>query len=425
MSAPDRSASSTTASTCPQCGTAAGPGARFCRACGADLGDAPTADLSNPPTGDPPAPVAPVAPLPDTARLPDTTAAVSAADSAPGAPRMRRSLRRRLLLLAAVVLVLGLVVGIVSVIQSTRYSPDRPVRAFFAAMQAHDGARLAQLSHCESSPLCASGALDTGYQAPEQVEITGVQYGAALPDDQTRRPDRGRAVVTVRYRLAGAVHTDRVSLSRAGTGLFRDWAIDTPPGAWLDVVSPRVAQARLAGASVDTVAQPSTGRSTDGAVWALPGVYTLSAVADPLFDAPPATLTVTGADRQSAQLAVTLKPSVLPAVDRQVRTRIDACARQADMDPTVDGGGCPMEYSSSFAFTRNVRWSVTKYPTLEIRLTDDGPQVHTTVPGTATIRYQWTTDVLEPREWSADTGSSPITVSGRVELVAGVPTWRE
>jgi hypothetical protein len=336
---------------------------------------------------------------------------------------MRRRLRRRLLLLAAGALVLVVVASVVSVIQSTRYSPDRPVLAFFAAMQARDGARLAQLSHCESSPLCAAGALDTGYQPPEQVEITGVQYGEA--DEQTRRPNHSRAVVSVRYRLAGAVHEDRVSLDRADFGLFRDWSIGTPPGAWLDVVSPRVAQARLAGATVATVPEPGTGRSTDGAVWALPGVYTLQAVADPLFDAAPSTVTVTGADRQSDELAVALKPTVLPAVDRQVRARIDACAEQDDMRPTVAAGGCPMRYSSNFAFTRKVRWSITKYPTLEIRLTDAGPQVHTTTAGAATVRYQWTTGVLEPREWTTDSETTEITIGGRVELVDGTPTWRE
>jgi hypothetical protein len=324
-------------------------------------------------------------------------------------------------------MVLVVVVSVVSAIQSTVYSPDRPVREFFAAMQAHDGARLAELSHCESSPLCTAGALTSGYQAPEQLQIVGVEYGAALSDDQTRRPDRSHAVVTVRYRLAGTTHEGRVSLERAGFGLFRDWSIDTPPGAWLDVVSPRVARAQLAGATVSTVKQAGTGATSQGAVWALPGVYTLTAVPDPLYDARPGSVTVTGADRQAAEPQVSLKATVLDEVDRQVRSRIDQCARQSDMRPDVDtgspGGGCPFEYASTFTFVRNVRWKIDRYPDLEIRLADDGPQVHTTRPGKATITYEWTTGVLEPRDWNTEKATSDITVSGPVELVDGRPTW--
>ena len=406
---------------CPRCGAAARPGARFCRTCGTNLVDpAPDGDLAPEPVVPASAPVP--APLPEVS----TTAA---ADSAPSSPWMRRLLRRRLLLGGVVALVLVVVVSVVAVIQSTFYAPDRPVRAFFAAMQERDGARLAELSHCESSPLCTAGGLTSGYQAPEQLEIVGVEYGAALPDDQTRRPDRSHAVVTVRYQLAGAVHEDRVSLDRADFGLFRDWSINTPPGAWLDVVSPYAATAQLAGATVSTVKQAGTGTNTKGAVWALPGVYTLTAVPDPLYDVQPGSVTVTGADRQAAEPTVSLKVNILEEVDHQVRARVDECARQADMRPTVDtgspaGGGCPFQHSSKFTFIRNVRWTVDRYPDLEIRLADSGPQVHTTKPGQATITYEWTRGVLEPRDWTTESAASEITVSGPVELVDGKPLWR-
>lgn len=356
----------------------------------------------------------------------------TAADSAPTSPWMRRLLRRRLLLVGIGALVLLVVVSVVSVIQSTFYTPDRPVREFFAAMQARDGARLAELSHCESSPLCAAGALAQGYTPPELLDIVNVAYGGALPDDPTRRPDRSHAVVTVRYRLAGAEHEDGVSLERANFGLFRDWAINTPPGAWLDVVSPHVARAQLAGASVPTVNQAGAGAHTTGAVWALPGVYTLTAAADPLYDTTPVTVTVTGADRQHAEPAVSLKIGILEDVDQQVRARIDACAEQDDMRPDVDtgstgpgAGGCPFQHSSRYAFTRDVRWTVERYPKLEIRVGDDGPELHTTKPGKARITYEWTTGVLEPRDWTTESAISEITVSGRVEMVDGKPTWRD
>jgi hypothetical protein len=261
------------------------------------------------------------------------------------------------------------------------------------------------------------------------VQIVSVQYGGALPDDQTRRPDRSHAVVNVRYRIGGAVHDGRVSVQRSGLGLFRDWEIDSPPGALLDVVSPNTDRAQLAGAAVPTVKQAGTGANTSGAVWALPGTYTLTAAPNPLFDVTPVTVIVAGGDRQQAEPPVTLKPAVLAAVDRQVHDRIDACAKQDNMQPDVDpgalgGGSCPMRYNTSYTFTRQIKWTIDRYPALEIRIGDDGPQVHTTTAGKATINYQWTTGILEPRTWHTETDTTEITVSGPVELVDGKPTWK-
>jgi hypothetical protein len=408
MSSPDPAITAAAAAACPGCGTAARPGARFCRSCGQPLPEpaTPTSETTEPPA------------------VPSSPAA----DTAPDSPAQRRVLRRRLIIAGVVVLVLLAAYTAVAAMQNTVAGPDGPVKDLFAALADRDGGRLGELAGCGAAPLCQPAALRTGYRPPEQVSILGVTYGDPLRGDQTRRPNKNRATVQVRYQLAGAAHEDTVGLQRDSGGLVRAWRITKPPGGLLDILSTTVPTARLAGAQVITVTAPADGLRTDGAVWAPPGIYTLAAVDTPLVGAVPITVTVAGdMGRQRLTLDVAVKPDAAAEVDRQVHARIDACAQQSDLRPDVGHAAlsnCPFEYPTQYTAVRDVHWTIVDYPRIELRKSDDGTvTVHTQKPGHATVTFSYSLDVLEPRRWTPVDGTTDITVSGAVTSDGEKITW--
>src|SRR5262249_6529841 len=125
-------------------------------------------------------------------------------------------------------------------------------------------------------------------------QVLGVDYGAAAPDDPTRRPNHNRAGVRVRYEVGGVTYDDVVGGSRPGSGLLRPWEISGPPGGDGQGVSASLPTARIAGATVKTVA-PSPGLPQRvGAIFLPPGVYAVTGTQSALWESTPVRLTVAG-----------------------------------------------------------------------------------------------------------------------------------
>ncbi|SCL12793.1 hypothetical protein GA0070616_0020 [Micromonospora nigra] len=392
---------------CPRCSAPARPGARFCRACGAEL-----------------SPAAALIPAP----RPPANGDQVVTDPPPSARRRRwwppgRRLRLAIAGGLGVILLAGYAV---TSLVAAGNGPDDQVREVFAALADRDGGRLAELAGCAGGPLCHPAALRTGYQPPDQVEILTVAYGDPAAGDSTRRPNRNRATVSVRYRVDGQAHDQAVTLIRDGRGLSRSWRVVTPPGALVDVLSATVATARLAGGEVPTVREATAGDRRDGAVWAPPGIYTLAAVETPLVAARPSTVVIAG-ERQAVTVNVAVRPEVVDVVTRQIRERVDACAAQPTLQPDTGTGplsNCPMRAETRYSFTRGARWTVLGYPRVELRQADDGAvTVHTVAPGRARADYSYTLDVIEPRTWTATATTVDISVSGTVSVAGGRITW--
>ncbi|MFE0532027.1 hypothetical protein ACFW0V_30940 [Micromonospora parva] len=393
--------------SCPRCSATARPGARFCRTCGAELSSVA------------------VVPAP---RRPADGDQVATDHPAP-IPRRRRwwPAGRRLPLAFAGGLVLVLLAGYgVTTLLGAVNGPDDRVRALFDALADRDGGRLGDLAGCAGAVMCQPDALRQGYQPPEQVEIGAVTYGDPASSDTTRRPNRNRATVAVRYQVDGQQHDQAVTLIREGAGLVRTWRVVTPPGALVDVISGTVATARLGGGEVATVREATTGDRRDGAVWAPPGVYTLAAMETPLVAARPSTVAVAG-ERQAVTVNVAVRSEVVDVVTGQIRARIDACAAQLTLQPDTGSGplsNCPMRVNSRYSFTRDARWTVLEYPRVELRQTDDGAVVvHTATPGRARADYAYTLDVIEPKSWTATATTVDVTVSGPVDVDGGRIVW--
>lgn len=412
------------AGRCPACGAAPKAGARFCRTCGGTLPAEDTATSAGLPSGeaDPQVRTSALPQMRTRANLGVRLRVVRAAVG-PTLRRWARSRRVRLVVGGGLVLVLVVAVGLVVFLRSVN-PPDGPVRDFFAALAARDAAKVDQLTECRPASMCGADALRSGYEPPTGVKILEVTYGE--PDKTTRRPNKGRATVRVSYELAGATHTDIATLSRTGSGLVRHWLILHPPGGWLDIVSTTVPTAKLGGATVDTVTAASFGRDS-GSVYAWPGKWTLAAKETPLVAAVPTTVTVAGGGSQQLTLDVSVRPEVASEVERQIRTRIDTCATKDALRPNAGGGilsNCPFSATTSYVYTKDIRWTIVDYPKIEIKKNDDGSvKVRTVTPGHARVDYQVSTDVLEPRRWTPASDTRDIKISGAVSVDNGSIVW--
>jgi hypothetical protein len=367
------------------------------------------------------------------ARSPGTAILLPAGEPPTGPFAHRRPRRGRLLAVAAGLAGAVVAAAVIALPNADAGPPQQPVQALFAALTAHNGDALNHLVTCAPDPLCTGRGLATGYQPPRDLRIRAVLDGHATPTLQAS----DHAVVQVRYQVAGTDHDTDIGLTRVAHGLFgHRWRITRPPGGSITLRSPALSQVHLAGADLtlttpnDTTAPDQT--ATANRIWAPPGVYTATAVPDPLLTTAPVTITVTGTtDPAETTLPATVQPALTADIDRQVHARIDQCAAQHTMHPNLDPANpaaqrCPITHDSPYTITTQPTWRVDTYPHLTLHPAADGTlQVQTTTAGQASITYSWTTDILEPRRWTPTTATEPITIAGQVTLDHTTPTWTD
>jgi hypothetical protein len=330
-------------------------------------------------------------------------------------------------------LLLALACGGYVAIQNTWYTPDQPVRALFAALAAKDGAALAGLGECIA--VCQAGGMSQGYEPPTRFQVVGVSYGGAAPDDPTRRPNHNRAGVRVRYQVSGVTYDDIVGVSRPGSGLLRPWEISGPPGGYVQVVSTGLPTAKIAAATVKAIVPGPDLPRRVGAVFVPPGVYTVSGTQSVLWESAPVRLVIAGdLNRFSdgagnrVELDLSVKPTVVDEVRRQIRERIDRCAAVPSFRPITDPSAilpnCPFSADDKYTTTQDLRWTIIDYPQIELRLDDDhSVTVHTVTPGHARLSYSYTLNVVEPRTWTPTSQTVAVVPAGEVTEDSGNVVW--
>jgi hypothetical protein len=227
--------------------------------------------------------------------------------------------------------------------------------------------------------------------------------------------------VRIRYTI-GADRAETSLLVERDPGLvFRGWSIVAGATGYLDVVAEDVASAQVAGATVSTIPVPRGGGGRTGAHQAMLGAYTVTPGEHPLYTAPPVVVTLAGDLRgarvTSVALELAVKPEVGAEVDKQVRARLDECARELDFAPRR----CPFAYQKVLYKPADPRWRIDSYPKLSIypseRVTPTKAplEVRTVEPGKATVTY--TSDGVP------QTATVDVTVRGVVSVEAGKITW--
>jgi hypothetical protein len=306
---------------------------------------------------------------------------------------------------AAVIIAAGTVVYFV---QDRWFSPEDPARELFAALEAGDGPAVAALLEVdpETHPLLASGALDTGYEAPTGFEVVSVEHdvktkitpagdgiGVRLVEDYTQRPDMEHARVTVSYQLGGETFTKELDAVREAGGWFRPWSLNPAPLVTTIIPSASVdGSFQLAG-----IVTTELGTVQDGlydapvSLLALPGVYTVAAQGNALYEGVEETVTVPLGVEETARATTTLRPDAIEGVTAAVQSHIDECAQT---------GGAPApecgfrEDSGWLSLIRGTpQWDVLSYPEVEVSASsgDDTEwplEVRTATPGAATITYE-------------------------------------
>jgi hypothetical protein len=367
-------------------------------------------ELSTPRPQDLPPPAGPPPPPPSVAsRLATALVEGGRAGARAGLRQYRRTPpRRRLIALAVVVVVLITVPATVSIIQRVAYAPEEPVAGLVKAFNDRNIARAAELAGC-TSRLCRPDALRTGYEPPTGMSIADISV------------DGDAASVLIRYTVGGVRKETSLLVERDPGLVFRGWSIVAGATGYLDVVAEDVASAQVAGATVSTIPVPRGGGGRTGAHEALLGAYTVTPGEHPLYTAQPVTVTMAGELRgvrvTSVALELTVKPEVGAEVDKQVRARLDECARELEFVPR----DCPFEYQKVLYKPADPRWRIDAYPKLEIypsdrvTLTKAPLDVRTVEPGKATITY--TSDGVP------QTATVDVTVRGVVSVEAGKITW--
>jgi hypothetical protein len=329
----------------------------------------------------------------------------------------RRRPRRFVIIVAAAVVVLVTFGLVVLTNTGDSQEPEQQVREMFAALTARDGARLAHVLDCQSSPLCAATGITTGYEPPEDVQLHGRQ-----------RDGGDRIQVLVQYRLNSVSLNTAVEVSRYRSGMFgHEWHITKAPGGRIQLHSQHWKRARLASIEVPISSDPAAPNA--GKLWAPPGIYAATTAGDALFEPATAAITVTGReDPEPATLPTAFKSGVADEVQRQIRARIDKCATDPQMRPAADPAAvlndCPFGHYTKYTFTRSPKWTISQYPSVELNIKDDtSVTVHTTTPGKAQISYDYSFDIIEPRTWHPFTATEDITVAGTVTLDSGAVAW--
>jgi hypothetical protein len=165
-------------------------------------------------------------------------------------------------------------------------------------------------------------------------------------------------------------------------------------------------------------------------LWAPPGRYTVTTAGDLLVNPVRIDFTVTGPpDPQPVELQPTLRPGLHEEINRQIRDHIDQCAAQRTFQPAVGqsviGSRCPFTCSSPYTITDRPQWIVKSYPTITLQLQPDGTvPVTTTAPGRITLTYRWSFDIIEPRTWTTETITEPLTIGGHAAITDNTVAWK-
>lgn len=397
------------ASACPRCGGTVAPSARRCPHCDAALagraGD--RVQLSTPRPTDLGS-FTPPPPPPSTAQKAAEGLVEGTRTGVRVGTRLWRRLSRRGKIILAVT-VAALVVGVPAtlwVVGKVAYAPDEPVDDLVSAFNDRDLARVATLAGC-SSGLCSPQALATGYEPPSGMSIVTVAMGGSTSPDT--------ADIRVRYTLAGQRQESVVRVRRESSLFPSEWRIVSGLTGRIEVTAPGLTSVTVGGVEVAVDAASGRGQSSG----ALIGAYTVTpGRGSTLYEAKGTTAVVANDLRNGRVTAVDLTPTVrTPVLDnarKQIRDFLQACARSADYEPTVDGRECPFAHKWPLPDKSTpAAWTLDPFPEFEL-VPPDKPttksqlEVRTTKPGRATVTY---TSQNQPRTYRYE-----VTVGGTVTV---------
>lgn len=360
----------------------------------------------------------------------------------------KRGSKRPLVVIGGIVAVLLLFSVAVTVLQSTVFGPKAAVNAYFGALEDRDAEKaLARVGGGSSSYSSgsesgrASEELLTDkvlgakqYQPPTDVEITSTKASSGGGTGDGGDSDSKEANVS--YQVSGERQTASLRVWKSDDkrfGLFDKWIVEGGRSSLNLAAGPPYTVNGQALKSPDEQAGGDEGDGGEGggegegessaptAYTAFPGGYEVAVPDNPLFSTAKKKVTVTLGGRSAlVDLDPDVKPEAITEVRKQVTAYIDLCAGETTLRPDrcpigVYGGNDP----------RNVKWTVTKYPTIRLTQPDGGSGVYVETDdagaGSATATYE--SKGYFSDDYESQTGTSSIEVSGPVVVKDGKLDW--
>lgn len=288
----------------------------------------------------------------------------------------------------------------IALVNKYQYGPETDVKAYFDALQAGDGAAALGLLNAEvpdsNAALLDGEPLEAAAEKLDDVDISTVSSS----EDQ--------AVVRADYTLDGQEHSSEFTLHPADTqwGFFTVWDFDRTTLPTMHVTMPGSTAVDINGESVAL-----TDSARDFAVF-YPGIYTGSYTSPMVAAEPEQTVVTNPANETTLNLKATPSDELKSEVSEQTKAYLDKCAEQDTLYPA----SCPFSYEFSGRVQDNVTWSITEYPTTDIRLS--GPNVDRwglmDAPGTAKIEF--TSVNLMDGKTSQVSEEVPFTFKGTLEV---------
>jgi hypothetical protein len=322
--------------------------------------------------------------------------------------------RRRWLVAAALVAVVGLGFAMLYSVRTTVYSPAAVVGEYFDALAERDAdAALAVIAPEQTAGLPRDLLTDAVLDSESYVPPVDPDVGEVTVDGR-------RAVAEVAFTLGGERRTASLRLHRDDgflDAVFHRWRL--AGGVQQMFLSEAPAEVSVNGERV--VAYELDGPRTLPALW---GGYEVGVPAgDPLWDSRTETVLVGPEGAAEAAVPMVARPGVAEEVERQVRQLLDECAASTELLPP----GCPFG-NARIAAAKHVRWRIASYPELGLSAAPDGfGQVAmlavSTHDGTAVVTG---TQLAFGTERRFETGV-PFPVSGTVterdDTVVFEPSW--
>lgn len=351
----------------------------------------------------------------------------------------KRGSKRPLVIIGGIAAVLVLFSVTVTVLQSTVFGPKSTVNAYFGALEDRDAekalGRVGGGSSSYSSGTQSGSAAEElltdkvvgakQYQPPTDVEITSTK---ASGDDDG---DSDAQQVNISYQVSGERRTASLRVWKSDDkryGLFDKWLIEggrstvtlaSGPPYTVNGQAVKSPEDQTGDGDGDSEGEGEGSGPTTYAVF--PGGYEVAVPDNPLFSTASKKVAATLDGKPTlVNLDPDVKQEAITEVRKQVTAYIDLCAGETTLQPD----GCPIGvYGGNDP--RNVKWTVTRYPTISLTQPDGGSGVYVATDeggaGEATVSYEAKGYFSE--DYEAQTGTSSIEVSGPVVVKKGKLDW--
>ncbi|GGC80756.1 hypothetical protein GCM10011512_04380 [Tersicoccus solisilvae] len=227
------------------------------------------------------------------------------------------------------------------------------------------------------------------------------------------------ATVRAELRQGGRTDTRSYTLTKQGADLLDDhWtlAADDTERALISVSGVQKPKPKVNGAEV-AVTESAFGDTARAELRVLPGRYTVSLPGGSTYlAAEDATIesTIDHEGLASARLEMTTTPAFTTEVERQVKQKLEACAKSTDVEPA----GCPFR-AYAYGDTRNVKWTVTDSPSVRISSAGSGSgwRFYAEDSGEATVTFEEDQSYGDQKpRWEKQSDTDSFYLSGKATV---------